>query len=105
MSPGETSSSGAPPRRARTFVAAAMVVAATLALCLVGCRVALRFDEPEAGTDAPPADWSCTSDQQCASPFPRCSRPTGRCVGCLSNADCSANQFCDPDSSRCRTDL
>ena len=31
----------------------ALVVAATAALGLLGCRVTLRFDQPEAGADAP----------------------------------------------------
>jgi hypothetical protein len=83
----------------------AVVVATSALLGLVDCRVTLRFDEPEAGADARGADRSCSTDQQCATPFPRCNQTTGRCVGCLTAADCSSNQFCDPDASRCRTDL
>jgi hypothetical protein len=80
----------------------AVVVASLAALGVLGCRVTLRFDEPEAGADAPTADRPCSSDQQCSSPSPRCNRSTGRCVACLTNADCAANQFCDPDEWKCR---
>jgi len=79
------------------------VVVAIAALGLLGCRATLRFDEPEAGADAPLGDRPCTSDQQCSSPFPRCNRTTGHCVGCLTAADCAANQFCDPDHWGCET--
>ena len=75
----------------------ALVVAAAAALGLLGCRVTLRFDQPEAGADAPNDDRSCTTDQQCSSPLPRCDRTTGRCVGCLTTSDCSGNLVCDPE--------
>jgi len=101
MKAGEPSSLGARPGRTMTFLFAALVTT----LGVLGCRVTLRFDQPEAGADASPTDRSCVSDQQCSSPFPRCNVSTGRCVGCLAAADCSASQFCDPDSSRCRTDM
>ena len=81
----------------------ALVVATAAALGLLGCRVTLRFDQPEAGTDAPIADRSCTTDQQCSSPLPRCDRTTNRCVGCLTTSDCAVNLICDPDSSSCRS--
>jgi hypothetical protein len=100
MKVGEPSSLGAWPRRTMTFLFAAIAT-----LGVLGCRVTLRFDQPEAGADASAADRSCVSDQQCSSPFPRCNVSTGRCVGCLTAVDCSANQFCDPDSWRCRTDM
>jgi len=99
MTRGETVS----PARSRPTVA--LVVATVVAFCLLGCRVTLRFDQPEGGADARQDDLSCTTDQQCSSLLPRCSSTTGHCVGCLTKADCAANQFCDPDSSRCRTDL
>jgi hypothetical protein len=100
MTSGDTSSSGALPRAKKLVVVAAMAI-----LGLVGCRAALRFDEPEAGADASPADRPCTSDLQCSSPLPRCNRSTGRCVNCLANTDCATNQFCDPDAWKCRPEL
>ena len=54
MTFGETVSPGARPRP--TSARDGFVVAAIAALGLLGCRVTLRFDEPEAGADAPPAD-------------------------------------------------
>ena len=97
MTSGETSSPGARPRPTTT-----LLVVALAAVALLGCRATLRFDQPEAAADAPPDDRSCASDQQCASPLPRCNRSTGRCVNCLTNADCATNQFCDPDEWKCR---
>lgn len=80
----------------------ALLMVAMAALGLLGCRVALRFDQSEAGADAPKDDRGCTSDQQCASPLPRCAPTKDRCVGCLTNSDCAANQLCDPDDWSCR---
>ena len=80
----------------------ALVIAALASLGLLGCRVTLLFDQPEAGADAPIADRPCATDQRCSIALPYCDRTTGRCVGCLTTADCSESQLCDPDSSRCR---
>ena len=75
MTVGETASPGT---AAAAQLATALVVAAIAALGLLGCRVALRFEQPEAGTDAPMADRACTTNQQCANPLPHCDRSTGR---------------------------
>jgi len=88
--------------RADAWPTMALVIATAAALGLLGCRVTLRFDDPEAGADARRAELSCASDQECASPLPRCDPTTGTCVGCLARSDCGANQFCDPDDSSCR---
>ncbi len=81
----------------------ALVVAATAVLGLLGCRVTLRFDQPEAGADASNDARSCTTDQQCESPLPRCAPTKGRCVGCLTTSDCTGILVCDPESWSCRS--
>ena len=63
-----------------------LVVAAALSLGLLGCRVTLRFDQPDARTDAPGGDRRCVTDQECSSALPRCDPTTGLEV-CCSDAE------------------
>jgi hypothetical protein len=100
MTGGETVSSGVRPRPMSTW---ALAIAAVAILALLGCRVTLSFDQPEAGVDALKDAHECSTDQQCSSPRPRCDLTKGRCVGCLTTSDCTGNQICDLDSMSCRT--
>jgi hypothetical protein len=44
---------------------------------------------------------SCSRDRECQSPLARCDVEAGRCVECLSGADCDPSQQCDPATRRC----
>jgi hypothetical protein len=79
-----------------------LVIVAASSFGLFGCQVTLRFDQPDARTDALGGDRRCATDQECSSALPRCDPTTGRCVRCLTSSDCSGDETCDPDSSSCR---
>lgn len=71
-----------------------------LALCAGACTEEFRFDEPDAshdaGVDARPVAFLCTSDDQCIVANLHCELGAGRCVECLENADCT-----DPSRPAC----
>jgi Cys-rich repeat protein len=92
-----------------TATGTAAVVAATFAVALLGasgCNQVFRFDEPlhtdggEDGGDLGTAVLPCTSDATCGGL--RCDVPSGECVACLADAECSGSTpRCEPKSHLC----
>jgi hypothetical protein len=64
-----------------------------LAFAIAACRGELRFDE---------AYRECTADRPCPLASLHCHAPSGTCVPCLDDEDCSGSRpFCDPGLHRC----
>lgn len=55
------------------------------------------------GSSADPAAGRCRSSDECAPPVPYCSTSLGRCVECLSRANCvgSGRSYCELSSNTC----
>lgn len=92
------------------MISAAWPVGATVAMVfgLGGCDETFRFDVPasrDAGNDADdgargPGPGPCTTDASCGGL--RCHVPSGVCVACLQNADCTGSLArCEPTTHLC----
>lgn len=68
-------------------------------LAAPGCRLTLRFDD----RDAEAGTAGCVSDTDCLLTTLHCDRPSGQCVACVSDQDCTGvgRPRCDFALHRC----